>query len=182
MSEIEEIFEKLYNYYRAGNISELSQKINSSPSTVSNWKQRNSVNAIKKKCRELGIYREIFEAEDINNNIHRADVNHKLYTAFRRRSLAYLYFLLKRHKIKNSTEFFNFNAEKDEENEFQSFITDYFSDLKADVISFSTYREEFNEYVDLYLTVDEIDFIFQNKEVFISSIWKMAEQKLKKGV
>jgi hypothetical protein len=34
---------------------------------VSKWKSRNSVNAIKVKCRELGIYNEIFG--DLNSNI-----------------------------------------------------------------------------------------------------------------
>ena len=39
-----------------------------SESTVSKWRQRESVNAIKKKCRELGIYNEIFG--DLNSKIN----------------------------------------------------------------------------------------------------------------
>ena len=39
-----------------------------SESTVSKWRQRESINAIKKKCRELGIYNEIFG--DLNSNIN----------------------------------------------------------------------------------------------------------------
>ncbi len=38
------------------------------------------------------------------------------------------------------------------------------------------------ELTDLYLSVDEIDFIFENKEVFISSIYKIMEHKLKGGI
>ena len=184
MSKIENIFEKLYNYYQVGNISELSKKINASPSTISNWKQRNSINAIKKKCRELNIYKEIFESEDLNSTQHirKAEVNRALYSAFKRRSLSYLYYLLKKHNIKNSTEFFNFHAQKDEEDKFKSFISDFFSDLTANVVSFHLYREEFMEFTELYLNVDEIDFIFENKEVFISSIYKIMEHKLKSGV
>ncbi|WP_418178803.1 hypothetical protein ACNSOO_07165 [Aliarcobacter lanthieri] len=37
------------------------------PQTISNWKSRNSVNAINKKCRELGIYNDIFG--DLNSNM-----------------------------------------------------------------------------------------------------------------
>ena len=66
LSEIELIFEKLFDFYMVGDIKSLAQKLNTAPSTVSNWKQRNSVNAIKKKCRELGIYNDIFG--DIQNN------------------------------------------------------------------------------------------------------------------
>ncbi|OCL95780.1 helix-turn-helix domain-containing protein [Aliarcobacter thereius] len=58
--EINYIFEKLFNYFNVSTIRELSEKINISESTISKWKQRNSINAIKKKCRELGIYNQIF--------------------------------------------------------------------------------------------------------------------------
>ena len=54
------IFEKLFNYFKVSTIRDLSEKINMSESTVSKWRQRESINAIKKKCRELGIYNEIF--------------------------------------------------------------------------------------------------------------------------
>jgi len=63
--EISIIFEKLFDFYNASNIRELSKKIDTSESTVSKWKQRKSINAIKKKCRELGIYNEIFGAQNI---------------------------------------------------------------------------------------------------------------------
>ena len=65
---INDIFERLFNYFQASTIRELSEKINMSESTVSKWRQRESVNAIKKKCRELGIYNEIFG--DLNSNIN----------------------------------------------------------------------------------------------------------------
>ncbi len=61
------LIEKLLNFYKASNVAELSTKINTSQKTISNWKIRNSINAIKKRCRELGIYNEIFG--DINSNI-----------------------------------------------------------------------------------------------------------------
>lgn len=58
--DINDIFEKLFAYYNVVNAVELSEKINTSQKTISNWKVRNSINAIKKKCRELEIYDEIF--------------------------------------------------------------------------------------------------------------------------
>lgn len=60
MLNSEELIEKLFAYYRVSNVSELSRVIDSSQAVISNWKIRNSINAIKKKCRELGIYNEIF--------------------------------------------------------------------------------------------------------------------------
>lgn len=62
------LIEKLLNFYKVSNVAELSTKINTSQKTISNWKIRNSINAIKKKCRELGIYNEIFG--DLNSNIN----------------------------------------------------------------------------------------------------------------
>ena len=59
--DINDIFERLFNYFQTSTIRELSEKINMSESTVSKWRQRESINAIKKKCRELGIYTEIFD-------------------------------------------------------------------------------------------------------------------------
>ena len=64
--DINDIFERLFNYFQTSTIRDLSEKINMSESTVSKWRQRESVNAIKKKCRELGIYNEIFG--DLNSN------------------------------------------------------------------------------------------------------------------
>uniref|UniRef100_UPI004047894C hypothetical protein n=1 Tax=Aliarcobacter sp. TaxID=2321116 RepID=UPI004047894C len=60
MSEFDVFFEKLLEYYEVVTINELAKKINTGPSTISNWRQRKSINALKKKCRELGIYKEIF--------------------------------------------------------------------------------------------------------------------------
>ena len=59
-------FDKIFNFYNVSSIKDLSEVINTSASTKSNWKQRNSITALKKKCRELGIYDEIFG--DLNSN------------------------------------------------------------------------------------------------------------------
>ncbi len=53
-------FDKIFNIYNVSSIKELSEVINTGASTISNWKQRGSITALKKRCRELGIYNEIF--------------------------------------------------------------------------------------------------------------------------
>lgn len=58
--EIDEIFERLFRYFNVTTVSDLADRLNMSQPSVSNWRARNSVNAIRKKCRELGIYNEIF--------------------------------------------------------------------------------------------------------------------------
>ncbi|MDX4067522.1 hypothetical protein Q6A87_06620 [Aliarcobacter skirrowii] len=70
MENVENILDKLYSFYKVGSASELSEKIHTTQQTISNWKIRNSISAVKKKCRELGIYNEIFG--DVN---HRISVN-----------------------------------------------------------------------------------------------------------
>ena len=71
MENAEFLIEKLLNFYKASNVAELSTKINTSQKTISNWKIRNSINAIKKRCRELGIYTEIFgDLSKETNNFH----------------------------------------------------------------------------------------------------------------
>lgn len=64
MENVEDILERLFSYYKVASVAELSKQINTSQKTISNWKIRNSISAVKKKCRELGIYNEIFG--DIN--------------------------------------------------------------------------------------------------------------------
>lgn len=71
--ELEDIFDKLFDYFQISSISELAEKLEVSQPTVSKWKARNSLLPIKKKCRELGIYNEIFgdkQEIDTNNGIN----------------------------------------------------------------------------------------------------------------
>ncbi|MFW2441703.1 hypothetical protein ACN4FT_02785 [Aliarcobacter butzleri] len=60
INQSEILIDKMLDYYSVVTYSELAGKINTTQQTISSWKQRNSVNAIKKKCKELGIYNEIF--------------------------------------------------------------------------------------------------------------------------
>ncbi|MCT7547288.1 hypothetical protein N5U18_02205 [Aliarcobacter butzleri] len=59
----EDFIYKLYSFFHVNNNLDLAIKLDTTPQTISNWKSRNSINAIKKKCRELGIYPEIFKDE-----------------------------------------------------------------------------------------------------------------------
>ena len=67
INQSEILIDKMLNYYSVVTYSELAGKINTSQQTISSWKSRNSVNAIKKKCRELGIYDEIFVINDFTS-------------------------------------------------------------------------------------------------------------------
>lgn len=58
----------MMNFYTVFTMKELSEKIGISQQAISKWKNNNSIVAIKKKCRELGIYNEIFG--DLNTNIN----------------------------------------------------------------------------------------------------------------
>ncbi|MEV9499790.1 hypothetical protein [Aliarcobacter butzleri] len=64
----EQLIDKLMSYYNVFSMHELSSKIGISQPAISKWKNNNSIVAIKKKCRELGIYNEIFG--DLNSNIN----------------------------------------------------------------------------------------------------------------
>ena len=68
INQAELLIDKLLNYYNVSTYSDLGIKINVSQANISSWKIRNSVNAIKNKCKELGIYNEIFG--DLNSNIN----------------------------------------------------------------------------------------------------------------
>ena len=73
INQAELLIDKLLNYYNVSTYSDLGIKINVSQANISSWKIRNSVNAIKNKCKELGIYNEIFG--DFNSNIQ---INHSV--------------------------------------------------------------------------------------------------------
>lgn len=68
-NEINAIFDRLHSFYGVSSISDLAIKMNTTQPTISNWKSRNSITAIKKRCRELGIYDNIFDNINITYNI-----------------------------------------------------------------------------------------------------------------
>lgn len=61
MNSAEGLIQKLMNYYQVFTITELADKMGVSQPSISGWKRNNYIKAIANKCRELGIYNEIFE-------------------------------------------------------------------------------------------------------------------------
>jgi len=177
MNLADDIINKLFKYYDVTTIKELSQKINTPASTISDWRQRGAINPLRKKCKDLGIYKEIFEDIDLHcSKISRKDINVKL-SLLNRRSLIFLYYIIKKHNFNNTIDYFSWNAKRDDGNKFKAFISDFFIDFDNNNIAFSFYREETNHFIDLYLTIDELDYIFKNKEIFMQSILFIADQK-----
>lgn len=58
--DINFVIQKMMDYFNALTMKELAERIGISQQAISKWKNNNSITAIKKKCRELGIYNEIF--------------------------------------------------------------------------------------------------------------------------
>lgn len=73
INEAEILIDNLLSYYNVSTYSDLALKIGTTQANISSWKIRNSINAIKNKCKELGIYNEIFG--DFNSNIQ---INHSV--------------------------------------------------------------------------------------------------------
>lgn len=63
----EDLIYILYDYFNVTTNVDLAEKLNTTQQTITNWKTRNSINAIKKKCRELGIFNDIFRDTQINS-------------------------------------------------------------------------------------------------------------------
>lgn len=76
-NDVEFFLEKLYSYYHVKSQAELSFAINISQKTISNWKTRNAISAVKKTCRKLGIYDKIF---NIN---HESGVDDEMFLALK---------------------------------------------------------------------------------------------------
>ncbi|ASC93629.1 MULTISPECIES: helix-turn-helix domain-containing protein [Sulfurospirillum] len=68
--------DRLLDYYKVATIVALSSKMQISQQTITSWRTRNSVSAIRKKCRELGIYHDIFNnLISSNNNFQNANLS-----------------------------------------------------------------------------------------------------------
>lgn len=71
MTKVDDVLLKLFEYYKVSTMTELAKILDTTPQTISSWKIRNSINTVKKKCKELGIYNEIFKDfyEEIFNDL-----------------------------------------------------------------------------------------------------------------
>lgn len=61
MIDIEIILQNLLDYYDLDTLSQLADKLDVTQPTISKWKSRGSIAPIKKKCKDLGIYDDIFK-------------------------------------------------------------------------------------------------------------------------
>jgi hypothetical protein len=62
--EFSEVLDALFLYYGVFTIVELADKMGLESVYISNLKTRGSVNPLRKKCMDLGIYKDIFEKSD----------------------------------------------------------------------------------------------------------------------
>lgn len=68
IESIEDVFTRLYKFYKVDNNAQLSKAMKMSRNAISAWKIRSSVSAIKKRCLRLGVYNEIFGASSSLSN------------------------------------------------------------------------------------------------------------------
>ena len=85
MNEASELINKLKKYYKVGTSQELGEQIGVAKTTISGWKQRNSVNAIRRKIYELGLPidldRSSTSIDDDINEIYSLIIDNAAYTA-----------------------------------------------------------------------------------------------------
>lgn len=169
--EINEIFDNLFKFFKVNSISDLSLKLGVSQPAISKWKTRNSINAIKKKCRDLGIYDDIFyNKEDITTSyINKYNINNKLFN-FKRNTLIYFLFLIQETNINSSNTYYNYQHQKNEENKIINFFKDFRIDFETGNFSSEHNRIKLDEYISHLISNEELDFIFSNKELFIKSL------------
>lgn len=74
MKEIEKIIEKMMSHYNVSNAIQLANQVGIHQSAISKWIKNDSVAAARKKCRELGIFGDIFGSE-IQNNFQNANLS-----------------------------------------------------------------------------------------------------------
>lgn len=179
MNNVIDILEKLFRHYKVRNVAELSEKIGITQATISNWKSRNSINAIKKKCRDLDIYNDIF-SNSIENEKQQYNyfttINSKL-NLFNKPALIYLHFLIKRTDISNIMEYLNYEETKEQEKSYFSFIKDFQYDLKNDIFTISNDFKKLSQYFEYLLDSNEIDYLFKNKELFVKPILFFIKEK-----
>jgi transcriptional regulator with XRE-family HTH domain len=66
--------QKMMEHFNVFTLNELADKIGISQQAISGWKKKNAILAIKKRCRELGIYNDIF-GDIANQNIQLVNSN-----------------------------------------------------------------------------------------------------------
>ncbi len=67
MDTAEDLIYLLFKYFKVNSNVDLAEIMRTTPQTITNWKGRNSIKAISNKCRELGIYNDIFKNINTQN-------------------------------------------------------------------------------------------------------------------
>jgi len=176
--QVDSVFDKLFTYFDVSTMRELADKMEVSYSSITKWKNRNAINAIKKRCRELKIFDEIFGQQfELINTVNVQNINRTLFI-FRLRILVYLYMMFKESNIRNLNDFEKWNQDRELEPAYKRFIKDFRIDFKNDLVSLPSYREETVMYLDYFLTVDEQEYLFSNSEQFESFLfWAIKEKR-----
>lgn len=112
----EDIIYKLYQFFKVNNNLDLGKLLNTTPQTISNWKSRNSTNAIKKKCKELGIYNEIFKENEQEKEIRiQEDILLSIHSIFELAEKKDLIRALKNDLAKMYTKYFIYDKNSKDE-------------------------------------------------------------------
>jgi hypothetical protein len=170
---IDAIFEKLFAFYKVHNMADLASIFEVTPTAVTNWKKRNAVSAIKKKCRELGIYNDIFgnivassptsidseDAEIIENSIRfRLEKKHNHTNSYFQNEILLIH---------NSLEQKNFTTRNQ--------IVSLLETFRIPTLNTSLMSEKHRKNAILFimeLTEKEIVWICENQNEFLSILWE----------
>lgn len=169
--------ERLFKYFNVFTVSELAEQIGVKQPIISGWKSRNSINPLKKKCQELGIYDDIFAGYDhtFKQPISKENINAKLFL-FNVRSLICFQFLIKQNNINNSDDLYSWRIEREQSNVLKKIFIGWDIDKQGN-ITIPLYLKETEEYIDHLIQNDELNYILSHKDIFIKSINFIVKQK-----
>jgi len=68
--------QRLLHHFNVATLLALADKMKTTQAVISNWKKRNAIKPIEKKCKELGIYEVIFNIEREEIEIDEAGKEH----------------------------------------------------------------------------------------------------------
>lgn len=136
MNETEFYIEKLLNHFNVTTISDLAEVMDIKQSSISSWKIRNSISAIRKKCRELGIYKEIFgELNDFSNSSYNIDNNSSLIDNSTNKAIYNQTTNIPQNLILELSNLFLRVTEEEKKRELSYKIEDFVCELKKDLRS-----------------------------------------------
>lgn len=134
MSEVEFYIEKLFNYFNVSTISELAKLLNTQQSSISSWRNRNALAPIKKKCRELGIYNNIFgELNDFSNSTYSLNNHSSLIDNSQNKTISNNYSIIPKNLILELSTLFSRVNDESIKKDISYKIEDFIIELKKDL-------------------------------------------------